>query len=46
MEIKERINVFIAGSDSEIERIMAGLSDELLLSNEIAYVNGIWEKVS
>ncbi len=24
---------------------MAGLSDELLLANEITYVNGIWEKV-
>jgi hypothetical protein len=25
---------------------MGGLTDELLLANEIAYVNGIWEKVS
>ncbi len=25
---------------------MSGLSDELLLANEIQYVNGIWEKVS
>jgi vesicle coat complex subunit len=25
---------------------MDGLTDELLLSNEISYVNGVWEKVS
>ena len=25
---------------------MGGLTDELLLDNEIAYVNGIWDKVS
>jgi hypothetical protein len=24
---------------------MSGLTDELLLANEITYVNGIWEKV-
>jgi len=24
---------------------MAGITDELLLANEIQYVNGIWEKV-
>ncbi len=24
---------------------MSGLTDELLLANEISYVNGIWEKV-
>ena len=45
-EIKERVRIFFAGSDVEISRIMAGLSDELLLANEIAYVNGVWEKVS
>lgn len=45
-EIKERIKIFFAGSDSEIEEIMKGLSDDLLLANEIAYVNAIWEKVS
>lgn len=44
-EIRERIRLFFTGSDMEIARIMAGLSDELLLANEIAYVNGIWEKV-
>ena len=25
---------------------MNGLSDELLLANEIGYVNGVWEKVN
>jgi hypothetical protein len=25
---------------------MEGLSDELLLANEIVYVNGVWEKVN
>jgi len=25
---------------------MEGLSDELLLANEIGYVNGVWEKVN
>jgi len=36
----------VAASDAEIDDIMAGLSDELLLENEIAYVNSIWDKVS
>ncbi|MFO0116434.1 MAG: hypothetical protein ACK521_02025 [bacterium] len=25
---------------------MSGLSDELMVMNEITYVNGIWDKVS
>ena len=45
-EIKERSRIFVAASDTEIEEIMLGLSDELLLENEIAYVNAIWDKVS
>lgn len=45
-EIRERVKIFFAGSDVEIDSIMKGLTDELLLANEIAYVNGIWEKVS
>lgn len=45
-EIRERVKVFFSGSDVEIGRIMAGLTDELLLANEIGYVNGTWEKVS
>ena len=36
----------MAASDQEIEEIMAGLSEDLLLENEIAYVNAIWDKVS
>ena len=45
-EIRERVKVFFAGSDVEIDNIMKGLTDELLLANEIPYVNGVWEKVS
>ncbi len=45
-EIKERIKIFFAGSDVEISSIMSGLTDNLLLTNEIQYVNAIWEKVS
>jgi hypothetical protein len=45
-DVRERLKLFFAGSDIEIARIMAGLSDELLLANEIVYVNGVWEKVS
>ena len=44
-EIKDHIKVFFAGSDAEIDSIMRGLTDELLLANEIQYVNGVWEKV-
>lgn len=44
-EIKERVKLFFAGSDQEIDRIMSGLSDDKLLANEIVYVNAIWEKV-
>ncbi len=44
-EIRERVKLFIAGSDYEVNQIMAGLSDQLLLANEITYVNDIWEKV-
>ena len=45
-EIKERSRIFVAASDSEIEEIMTGLTDQLLLDNEITYVNQIWDKVS
>lgn len=45
-EIRERVKIFIAGSNKEVQSIMLGLSDDLLLANEIQYVNGIWEKVS
>lgn len=31
-------------SDADVEILMSGLSDDLLLANEVGYVNGIWEK--
>ena len=40
------MKIFFSGSDVEIEEIMGGLTDELLLANELAYVNGVWEKIS
>jgi len=45
-EIRERSKVFITASDADITSIMSGLTDELLLENEIVYVNAIWDKVS
>ena len=45
-EIKERIKVFLERSDIEIDAQMEGLSDELLLANEIGYVNSVWDKVN
>ena len=45
-EIREKSRIFVVASDTEIEEIMSGLTDELLVSNEIAYVNGVWDKVS
>ena len=44
-EIKDKINMFIETSNGDIDTLMEGLSDDLLLANEIGYVNGIWEKV-
>lgn len=44
-EIRERIKIFFSGSDEEISKIMGGLTNQLLLANEIQYVNGVWEKV-
>lgn len=45
-EIQDKIKMFFERSDIEIEALMDGLSDELLLANEIGYVNGIWEKAN
>lgn len=45
-EVRESVKIFLAGSDVEIEEIMKGINDQDLLANEIAYVNGIWEKVN
>jgi len=33
-------------SDAEIYDLMASLTDQNLLDNEITYVNGVWDKVS
>jgi len=32
-------------SDAEVNQLMASLTDENLLANEITFVNGVWEKV-
>lgn len=45
-ETKEGIKIFLAGSDIEIDEIVEGLSEELLLTNEISYVNNIWDRVT
>lgn len=45
-EIKERIKVFLERSNMVIDEQMGGLTDELLLANELPYVNGVWEKVN
>ena len=42
-DIKNRADSFITNSDIKIEEIMSQLTDENLLANEIAWVNGIWE---
>jgi hypothetical protein len=45
-EIKEKSRIFVTASDVDITEVMSGLTDELLVSNEITYVNGIWDRVS
>lgn len=45
-EIKRRSQEFVTDSNIAIEKNMQGLTDELLLANEITYVNSIWDKVS
>ena len=42
----EKSRIFTMGSDAEITNLMGSLSDDLLLVNEIAYVNEVWEKVN
>lgn len=44
-EIKEKINMFLAASDEEVQNILADMTDENLLANEIDYVNGTWSKI-
>jgi hypothetical protein len=38
--------MFVVDSDVEIDHLMRALTDELLLANEITYVNSIWDKVA
>jgi len=45
-EIKEKVNMFLAASDEDVQQIMAELTDEALLANEIDFVNGAWEKIT
>ena len=45
-DIKEKIKIHLERSDVAIDEVMSGLTDELLLANEIGYVNGVWEKVN
>jgi predicted component of type VI protein secretion system len=45
-ETKERIKIFLDRSNMVIDELMSGLTDELLLANELPYVNGVWEKVN
>ena len=45
-EIKEKSRIFVTASDTDIEEVMSGLTDEMLVSNEVTYVNGIWDRVS
>ena len=42
-EIRERSKIYVQSSDKEIQEILSGLSDELLLENNKEYVMEIWE---
>ncbi len=44
-EIRERSTVFTMASDAEIAHLMASLTDEALIQNEITFVNGVWDKI-
>jgi len=44
-ELKEKVTTFLEASDKEIEKIMATLTDDNMLDNEIGFVNGAWDKV-
>jgi hypothetical protein len=44
-EIRERSRIFTMASDAEIAVLMASLTDQALVSNEITFVNGVWDKV-
>jgi hypothetical protein len=40
LEIKERITMFTDASNEDVEKIMAELTDDNLLDNDINFVNG------
>jgi len=44
-EIRERSRVYTMASDAEIAQLMSSLTDKNLVSNEITFVNGVWDKV-
>lgn len=44
-EIRERSRIFTMASDAEIAVLMASLTDQALVSNEVTFVNGVWDKV-
>jgi hypothetical protein len=45
LEAREKSRVFTMASDAEVNQLMASLTDENLLANEITFVNGVWDKV-
>ena len=45
-DIKAAIKAFLERSDKDCVVLMEALADEYLLSNEIGYVNGVWEKLN
>lgn len=44
-EIRERSRVYTMASDAEIIQLMASMTDYNLVTNEITFVNGVWDKV-
>lgn len=44
-EIRERSRVYTMASDAEIVQLMASMTDHNLVTNEITFVNGVWDKV-
>ena len=44
-EFREKVKMFLEASDVEVAKIMAELTDEALLDNEIDFVNGAWDKI-
>ena len=44
-EIRERSRVYTMASDAEIQVLIDSLTDENLVSNEITFPNGVWDKI-